>query len=61
MKLSFDTKMFDNYIAFDPSLWWNNHYLVRTAKEHLAKFPTTEKEFGLVSSMLLMFHLIPNN
>lgn len=33
--------MFDNYIAFDPSLWWNNHYLVRTAKEHLAKFPAT--------------------
>ncbi|MBK8673159.1 MAG: alpha/beta hydrolase, partial [Bacteroidetes bacterium] len=28
--------MFDNYIAVDPSLWWNNHYLVRTAKDHLA-------------------------
>ena len=21
-------QMFDHYIAFDPSLWWNNHYLV---------------------------------
>src|SRR5690606_28173086 len=22
--------LFTNYIAFDPSLWWNNHYLNRT-------------------------------
>ncbi len=36
-------EMFDYYLAFDPSLWWNNHYLVRTAKEKLAKFPATEK------------------
>jgi len=28
--------MFDYYIAMDPSLWWNNHYLVRTAKENLS-------------------------
>lgn len=43
-------EMFDNYIAFDPSLWWNNHYLVRTAKEHLTKFPTTEKRVWFASS-----------
>ncbi len=43
-------EMFDNYIAFDPSLWWNNHYLVRTAKEHLAKFPTTEKRLWFAGS-----------
>jgi predicted alpha/beta superfamily hydrolase len=42
--------MFDHYIAFDPSLWWNNHYLVRTAKEHLAKFPTTEKRLWFAGS-----------
>lgn len=42
--------MFDNYIAFDPSLWWNNHYLVRTAKEHLAKFPATEKRIWFAGS-----------
>lgn len=42
--------MFDNYIAFDPSIWWNNHYLVRTAKEHLAKFPTTEKRIWFAGS-----------
>jgi predicted alpha/beta superfamily hydrolase len=43
-------EMFDHYIAFDPSLWWNNHYLVRTAKEHLAKLPTTEKRLWFASS-----------
>ena len=42
--------MFDNYIAFDPSIWWNNHYLVRTAKEHLAKFTTTEKRIWFAGS-----------
>lgn len=30
---------FDFYIAMDPSLWWNNHYLERTAQGHLDKFP----------------------
>ncbi|HRP89612.1 MAG TPA: alpha/beta hydrolase-fold protein [Edaphocola sp.] len=43
-------EMFDNYIAFDPSLWWNNHYLVRTAKEHLANFTTTEKRIWFAGS-----------
>lgn len=43
-------EMFDHYIAFDPSLWWNNHYLVRTAKEHLAKFSTEEKRLWFAGS-----------
>lgn len=43
-------EMFDYYIAFDPSLWWNNHYLVRTAKEHLLNFPTTKKTLWFASS-----------
>ena len=43
-------EMFDNYIAFDPSLWWNNHYLVRTATEHLAKLPLTEKRIWFAGS-----------
>jgi len=43
-------EMFDNYIAFDPSLWWNNHYLVSTAIGHLEKFPTTEKRIWFASS-----------
>ncbi|TDG35625.1 alpha/beta hydrolase [Pedobacter changchengzhani] len=42
--------MFDNYIAFDPSLWWNDHYLVKTAKEHLANFPKTEKRIWFAGS-----------
>jgi len=43
-------EMFDNYIAFDPSLWWNNHYLVRTAKEHLAKNTTAKKKIWFATS-----------
>ncbi len=43
-------ELFDYFIAFDPSLWWNNHYLVRTAKEHLATFPATEKHLWFASS-----------
>lgn len=43
-------EMFDYYIAFDPSLWWNNHALVRTSKEHLAKFPPTAKRFWFAGS-----------
>ena len=42
--------MFDNYIAFDPSLWWNNHYLVRTAKDHLANFSKREKRIWFAGS-----------
>jgi len=42
--------MFDNYIAFDPSLWWNNHFLVRTAKEHLAKLPSNDRRLWFAGS-----------
>ena len=40
-----NTESFDFYIAMDPSLWWNDHFLVRKADELLAKFP--EKEIRL--------------
>lgn len=43
-------EMFDNYIAFDPSIWWNNHYVVRTAKEHLTNFPKKEKRIWFAGS-----------
>ncbi|WP_298141253.1 alpha/beta hydrolase-fold protein [Flavobacterium sp.] len=43
-------EMFDYYIAMDPSLWWNNHYLVRTAKEHLTKFPEGKKRLWFAGS-----------
>lgn len=42
--------LFDFYIAFDPSLWWNNHNLVTTAKDNLSKFPTSKKTFWFASS-----------
>ncbi len=43
-------EMFDHYIAFDPSLWWNDHYLVRSAKEHLAKLPPSTKRVWFAGS-----------
>lgn len=30
---------FDFYIAMDPSLWWNNHFLAKNADALLSKFP----------------------
>lgn len=41
---------FDYYIAFDPSLWWNDHFLIKTAKDDLAKFPKEEKRFWFAGS-----------
>ncbi|NLN25473.1 MAG: alpha/beta hydrolase, partial [Bacteroidetes bacterium] len=35
---------------FDPSLWWNDKYLVKTANEHLEKFPDTKKIFWFAGS-----------
>jgi predicted alpha/beta superfamily hydrolase len=43
-------EMFDYYIAFDPSLWWNDHYLVQTAHEHLSQFPKEEKVLWFAGS-----------
>lgn len=41
---------FDYYIAFDPSIWWNNHEIERVAKDYLAKFPSSEKRFWFAGS-----------
>ena len=30
---------FDFYIAMDPSIWWNNHYLEKEANNYLKAFP----------------------
>lgn len=35
-------ELFDFYIAMDPSLWWNDHYLTRDANTLLANFPDKE-------------------
>lgn len=42
--------LFTNYIAFDPSLWWNNHYLNRTAEMYLASYPQSNKRLWFAGS-----------
>lgn len=41
---------FDFYIAMDPSLWWNDHYLVRNATPLLGKFPQKDIKFWFAGS-----------
>ncbi|MGC4233084.1 MAG: alpha/beta hydrolase-fold protein [Niabella sp.] len=43
-------QLFDFYIAFDPSLWWSDKYLVKTANEHLGQFPDARKTFWFAGS-----------
>ncbi len=43
-------ELFDSYIAMDPALYWNDRYLIRTAVEHLAKFPPTKIRFWFAGS-----------
>lgn len=35
-------EIFNFYIAMDPSLWWNDTYLVKNAKNYLSNFPDNE-------------------
>jgi predicted alpha/beta superfamily hydrolase len=42
--------LFDTYIAFDPSLWWNNQKLVNDAAETLRKRPKMSKTLYLANS-----------
>jgi predicted alpha/beta superfamily hydrolase len=42
--------LFDTYIAFDPSLWWNDHKLVDGAAERLRARPKLEKTLYFASS-----------
>lgn len=42
--------LFDKYIAFDPSLWWNNHYLVKTAKDKLTNTLAANKKLWFAGS-----------
>jgi predicted alpha/beta superfamily hydrolase len=42
--------LFDTYIAFDPSLWWNNRKLVNGAAERLHARPKLEKTLYFASS-----------
>lgn len=42
--------LFDTYIAFDPSLWWNNRKLLSGAGEQLRARPTLKKTLYFASS-----------
>lgn len=42
--------MFDYYIAFDPSLWWNKSYLVNSTKKYLSKLPEGKKVLWFAGS-----------
>ncbi len=42
--------LFDTYIAFDPSLWWNNQALVNGAAARLRARPKKEKTLYFASS-----------
>lgn len=42
--------LFDTYVAFDPSLWWNNQKLVNGAGERLAARPKLKKTLYFASS-----------
>jgi predicted alpha/beta superfamily hydrolase len=42
--------LFDTYIAFDPSLWWNAESLVKTASDRLRALPPTPRRLYIASS-----------
>ncbi|MFD2914647.1 alpha/beta hydrolase [Psychroserpens luteus] len=41
---------FDFYIAIDPSIWWNDHYLEKNAKTYLSKFPDKNIKYWFAGS-----------
>jgi predicted alpha/beta superfamily hydrolase len=45
-----EPNLFDIYVAFDPSLWWNNQKLVSGADERLRAHPKLTKMLYLASS-----------
>jgi uncharacterized protein len=45
-----EPEMFDTYIAFDPSLWWNAQALVNGADERLRARPVSGKTLYLATS-----------
>ena len=43
-------EVFDFYIAFDPSLWWNNHYYDKYVEKYLNNFPEKRTRLWFASS-----------
>jgi hypothetical protein len=48
--LLLEPDLFDTYIAFDPSLWWNNEHLLDVAREQSGKAVTREKTLYFATS-----------
>ena len=42
--------LFDFYIAFDPSLWWNDKYLLKNSGKILTEFTSEPKRFWFAGS-----------
>jgi predicted alpha/beta superfamily hydrolase len=45
-----EPETFDFYIAMDPSMWWNDHYLVKHANSLLEEFPNKEIKLWFAGS-----------
>ncbi len=45
-----EPELFDTYIAFDPSLWWNDRKLVKDAAGYLRTWPKLARTLYLASS-----------
>ena len=45
-----ESDLFDTYLAFDPSLWWNNEYLVSQADKLLRAYAGPKKALYLSAS-----------
>lgn len=43
-------ELFDFYIAFDPSLWWNDKYLLKNSGRILTEFTSEPKRFWFAGS-----------
>ena len=43
-------ELFDFFIAFDPSLWWNDHFLVKNAGTFFKNFPDKEIKLWFAGS-----------
>ena len=52
---------FDFYIAMDPSLWWNNNYLEKNAKNYLADFPNKKTRLWFAGSSVEDISVHTNN
>jgi predicted alpha/beta superfamily hydrolase len=48
--LLLEPELFDTYIAFDPSLWWNNERLVKDGEKLLGARPLKSKTLFVASS-----------